>query len=95
MESFTIETDIKYEGYLRRQRSEVERARLSEHRALPAGLRYEEIPGLSREVRQRLAEVEPETLGQAARVPGMTPAAVAILARHLGHGGPAPAMAER
>jgi tRNA uridine 5-carboxymethylaminomethyl modification enzyme len=83
LETFSVETDVKYEGYLRRQESEVVRARKAEHRRIPEHFCYQHIPGLSREVRERLAQVAPETVGQAARIPGMTPAAVAILARCL------------
>ena len=80
----TLETAIKYEGYLRRQASEIERARREERRRIPASFRFEAVPGLSREVVQRLAEVRPDTLGHAIRVPGVTPAAVAVLSAYLG-----------
>jgi tRNA uridine 5-carboxymethylaminomethyl modification enzyme len=86
LEELSVETDIKYEGYLRRQSAEVARTRRAEHRRLPSTLRYDSVPGLSREVRDRLTQIAPETLGQAARVPGVTPAAVAILARFLERG---------
>jgi tRNA uridine 5-carboxymethylaminomethyl modification enzyme len=79
----SLETDFKYEGYLRRQQAQVERSRQQEHRHVPLDMDVDSIPGLSREVRHRLQEVRPETLGQASRIPGMTPAAVAILAGHL------------
>jgi len=80
----SLETTVKYEGYLRRQRSEVERARRDERRRIPAGFAFERVPGLSREVVQRLAQVRPDTLGHALRVPGVTPAAVAVLAAYVG-----------
>jgi tRNA uridine 5-carboxymethylaminomethyl modification enzyme len=86
LEQLSVETDIKYEGYLRRQAAEVLRARRNEERRLPTSFPYETVPGLSREVRQRLSQIAPETLGQASRIPGMTPAAVAILARFLERG---------
>jgi tRNA U34 5-carboxymethylaminomethyl modifying enzyme MnmG/GidA len=86
MEMFSVETDIKYEGYLRRQHADVARARRNEHRHIPPGFAYAGVPGLSREVQERLAHVAPETLGQASRVPGVTPAAVAILARRIERG---------
>jgi tRNA uridine 5-carboxymethylaminomethyl modification enzyme len=76
----SLETDIKYQGYLRRQRSEVDRAARLERRLIPDALAFERIPGLSREVVQRLCEVRPATVGQAGRIPGLTPAAVAVLA---------------
>ncbi len=79
----SIETTLKYDGYLKRQQTEVERARRSERRAVPADFPFERIPGLSNEVVHRLRQVRPETLGQASRIPGVTPAAVAVLSRYL------------
>ena len=79
----TVETEIKYSGYIGQQERQVARLRESEQRTIPAGFRYDHIPGLSREVRQKLDHVRPETLGQAARIPGVTPAAVAILDVYL------------
>ena len=76
----SVETEVKYEGYILRQRREVERTRRDERRRIPEGFPFERVPGLSREALQRLAEVRPETLGQASRIPGVTPAAVAVLA---------------
>jgi tRNA uridine 5-carboxymethylaminomethyl modification enzyme len=81
-----VETELKYDGYLKRQQGEIERARRHERRGIPDGFRYDELPGLSREMIQRLGEIRPSTLGQAQRIPGVTPAAVAILARHLERG---------
>ena len=78
-----VSVRAKYAGYIERQHAEIERQRASEDLQLPAGLDYRAIGGLSNEVRQRLAEVRPATLGQAARVPGVTPAAVSILMIHL------------
>jgi tRNA uridine 5-carboxymethylaminomethyl modification enzyme len=75
----SIETAIKYEGYLRRQESEIARARKDERRRIPAGFPFDRVPGLSREMVQRLGQVRPDTLGQALRIPGVTPAAVAVL----------------
>jgi hypothetical protein len=75
----SIETEVKYEGYLRRQRAEVERHRLAERSPIPGDFRFERVPGLSREVVERLNQARPETLGSASRVPGITPAAVAVL----------------
>jgi tRNA uridine 5-carboxymethylaminomethyl modification enzyme len=79
----TAETIVKYEGYLRRQHLDVERSRLDEKRPIPQGFPYERIPGLSREMIQRFGEVEPRTLGQANRIPGVTPAAVAVVGAYL------------
>jgi tRNA uridine 5-carboxymethylaminomethyl modification enzyme len=80
----SLETTIKYAGYLRREEREVERARRDERRRIPADFPYSRVPGLSREVVQRLVQVRPDTLGHALRVPGVTPAAVAVLAAHVG-----------
>ncbi len=73
----------KYAGYIERQSAEVERQRDSEELRLPADLDYLGMGGLSNEARQRLAEARPDTLGQAARIPGITPAAISILMIHL------------
>ncbi len=74
---------MKYEGYLRRQQSEVERMRRDERRRIPAGFPFHRVPGLTRETVQRLEQVRPDTLGQALRIPGLTPAAVAVLAAYV------------
>jgi tRNA uridine 5-carboxymethylaminomethyl modification enzyme len=79
----SVETELKYEGYLKRQQSEIARSRKYERRAIPDAFQYEGLPGLSREMVQRLEEARPSTLGQAQRIPGVTAAAVAILSRHL------------
>ena len=78
-----IEVCARYAGYLERQEEEIERARRNEETALPADLDYARLGGLSHEVRQRLSEARPATLGQAARIPGVTPAAISILLVHL------------
>jgi tRNA uridine 5-carboxymethylaminomethyl modification enzyme len=80
----SAETTVKYAGYLRRQESEVERARRDERRKIPGGFAFDKVPGLSREVVQRLTQVRPDTLGQALRIPGVTPAAVAVLGAYVG-----------
>jgi tRNA uridine 5-carboxymethylaminomethyl modification enzyme len=79
----TIETEIKYAGYMDQQDKQVQRLRDSEARRVPANLDYAAIPGLSREVRDKFLRVRPETLGQAARIPGVTPAAIAVLDIYL------------
>jgi tRNA uridine 5-carboxymethylaminomethyl modification enzyme len=79
----SIETDFKYEGYLRRQLVEVERQRRQESRRIPETFMFAGVPGLSREMVQRLSERRPATLGQASRIPGVTPAAVAVIAAYL------------
>ncbi|MCU0250988.1 MAG: tRNA uridine-5-carboxymethylaminomethyl(34) synthesis enzyme MnmG [Vicinamibacterales bacterium] len=79
----TAETIVKYDGYLKRQQADIERSRRDESRPIPGGFPYERIPGLSRELLQRFGEVEPSTLGQAGRIPGVTPAAVALVGAYL------------
>jgi tRNA uridine 5-carboxymethylaminomethyl modification enzyme len=83
LDAATLEAELKYRGYLKQQDTELERARSQEARAIPPGFDYAVVAGLSREVVQRLSQIRPGTLGQAARVPGVTPAAVAILAARL------------
>jgi tRNA uridine 5-carboxymethylaminomethyl modification enzyme len=78
-----MEVTAKYAGYIERQQQEVERQVRSESARLPEDLDYGLVPGLSTEVRQRLNEVHPRTLGQAARIPGVTPAAISILLVYL------------
>lgn len=79
----TLETECKYAGYIAQQRRQVQRLRDSEDRRIPGEVRFGTISGLSREVAEKLERVRPETLGQAGRVPGVTPAAVAILETYL------------
>lgn len=87
LDVLSLETDVKFEGYLRRQREQVARAARDEGRSIPRGFEYAGLPGLSREVVHRLSDVRPETLGQAARVPGVTPAAVAVIGGALDRAG--------
>jgi tRNA uridine 5-carboxymethylaminomethyl modification enzyme len=79
----SVETTVKYEGYLRRQEQEIERARRDERRRIPADFPFDRVPGLSREVVQRLSQVRPDTLAHAMRIPGVTPAAVAVLSTYV------------
>lgn len=79
----SVETSVKYEGYLKREESAVARGRREERRVIPDAFDYVGLPGLSREVIERLSHVRPETLGQAGRVPGVTPAALSVLGFHL------------
>ena len=74
---------FKYQGYLKRQEDSVERQRRQEGRGIPAEFGFDGIPGLSREMVERLSTVRPGTLGQASRIPGVTPAAVAVIAAYL------------
>ncbi|HYX74042.1 MAG TPA: tRNA uridine-5-carboxymethylaminomethyl(34) synthesis enzyme MnmG [Steroidobacteraceae bacterium] len=78
-----IEVHARYAGYIERAHEEIARARRNEETRLPSDLDYGRLAGLSHEVRQRLTEARPATLGQAARIPGVTPAAVSILLVHL------------
>jgi len=80
----SVETTVKYDGYLRQEQARAERTRREERRRIPCDFPFGRVPGLSREVVQRLSQVRPETLGQASRIPGMTPAAVAVLGVFLG-----------
>jgi tRNA uridine 5-carboxymethylaminomethyl modification enzyme len=81
--SLDLEVQASYAGYIERAADEIERARRYEDLALPSDLDYSALHALSNEVRQKLAAIRPATLGQAARVPGVTPAAVSILLVHL------------
>jgi tRNA uridine 5-carboxymethylaminomethyl modification enzyme len=78
-----IEVEASYSGYIERAREEIERTRAHEHTRLPADLDYAALAGLSHEVREKLTALRPMTLGQAARISGVTPAAIAILLVHL------------
>jgi len=78
-----VEVQAKYTGYIDRQQDEVERQRRHEDTRLPDNIDYAQVRGLSMEVRQRLQEARPETVGRAARVPGVTPAAISLLLVHL------------
>ncbi len=78
-----IEIDLKYAGYIARQESAVEKLRSKEGKTIPLGMDYQTITGLRAETRQKLAKVRPETLGQAERISGVTPADIALLAVYL------------
>ena len=78
-----VEVRARYAGYIERQQDEIERARRNEEASLPEDLDYTQLAGLSHEVRQKLAQGRPATIGQAGRIPGVTPAAVSILLVHL------------
>jgi len=79
----SVETEFKYAGYLARQHASVQRIQRQEQQRIPQHFRYAGIPGLSHEVVQRLTETQPCTLGQALRVPGVTPAAVAVIDAYM------------
>jgi tRNA uridine 5-carboxymethylaminomethyl modification enzyme len=80
----SVETTVKYAGYLRRQQSEIERSRRDERRRIPPDFPFDRVPGLSREMVQRLSQIRPDTLGHALRIPGVTPAAVAVVGAYIG-----------
>src|SRR5579875_1089346 len=82
-EAAELEIEVKYEGYVRRQAETVERVRRLDETAIPSWLDYASVPGLSTEVRERLSKIRPHSLGQASRMPGITPAAVSLLAVYL------------
>jgi tRNA uridine 5-carboxymethylaminomethyl modification enzyme len=75
----TVETEIKYAGYLDQQRKSIERLKKAEQRAIPEWFDYGKVSGLSREMNEKLQRVRPRTLGQASRIPGVTPAAVSLI----------------
>jgi len=77
------EINAKYAGYLSRQQDEIDKAQKHETTELPVELAYEQVKGLSNEVRQKLSDVRPATIGQAARISGVTPAAISLLLVHL------------
>jgi tRNA uridine 5-carboxymethylaminomethyl modification enzyme len=79
----SVETEIKYAGYLDQQRKAIDKLKKAEQRSIPAGFEYTGISGLSREMQETLSRVRPQTLGQASRIPGVTPAALSLLHVHL------------
>jgi len=82
----TVETETKYSGYILQQERQMERLKHAERRPIPPEFGFAGIPGLSREIRDKLERVRPATLGQAARIPGVTPAAIAVLDVYLSVG---------
>jgi tRNA uridine 5-carboxymethylaminomethyl modification enzyme len=79
----TIATECKYAGYIAQQQKLIARLRDAESRKIPEQFSYAGVPGLSNEASERLGRVRPETLGQASRIPGVTPAAIAVLDVYL------------
>ena len=79
----TIETSIKFEGYLAQQRRQMDQLRQAEGRSIPRDFDYQGMAGLSHELQEKLTKIRPATLGQASRIPGVTPAAVSLLLVHL------------
>jgi tRNA uridine 5-carboxymethylaminomethyl modification enzyme len=83
-----VEIQAKYQGYIARQRGEVARNQQLESTPLPVDLDYKSVRGLSAEVQQKLSRHRPETIGQASRISGVTPAAISLLLVHLKRGNP-------
>ena len=81
--ALAVETEVKYEGYIKRQREEAEKFRRMEKAAIPVGFSYNKVPGISNEIKEKLSEQRPASLGQAGRIPGVTPAAISMLMVHL------------
>ncbi|MBI4475323.1 MAG: FAD-dependent oxidoreductase, partial [Acidobacteria bacterium] len=79
----SLETSIKYEGYLKQQEREVEKLRKAESKRLPQDFDYAHMPGLSREIVEKLTRIRPQSIAQASRIPGITPAAISILLFHV------------
>jgi tRNA uridine 5-carboxymethylaminomethyl modification enzyme len=90
-----VETEIKFAGYLDQQRKSIEKLKKAEQRVIPASFEYAGISGLSREMQETLTRVRPQTLGQASRIPGVTPAAMSLLHVHLEVGERKAALAAR
>ena len=78
-ELLAVETEIKYSGYLDQQRRSIAKLKRAEHRVIPASFCYRGIAGMSREIQEKLDRVRPQTIGQASRIPGVTPAALTLL----------------
>ncbi len=83
LESSRVEIELKFAGYLKRQEEEIQRVKKMENHKIPESINFNEIKGLSTEIKQRLSEVRPDTLAQASRVSGVTPAALSLLAVHM------------
>ena len=75
----SVETEIKYAGYLDQQQRAIDRLKKAEQRRIPDWFNYREVSGLSREMQEKLGNVVPQTLAQASRIPGVTPAAVSLI----------------
>ncbi len=78
-----VEAHVKYEGYIKRQKIDIERLQRNENTPIPQTLNYESVVGFSNEVKQKLSEAKPESLARASRLPGVTPAAISLLMVHL------------
>ena len=78
-----LQTEARYSGYIARQTAEINRTQSQQNLRLPATINYQTVRGLSNEARQKLTETKPQTLGQASRIPGVTPAAISLLLVHI------------
>ncbi|MGH7791591.1 MAG: tRNA uridine-5-carboxymethylaminomethyl(34) synthesis enzyme MnmG, partial [Thermodesulfobacteriota bacterium] len=78
-----VEMEIKYEGYIQKQMEQVDKFKHMENIKIPETFSYESIPGLSREIVQKLSRIRPTSLGQASRISGITPAAISVLMVYL------------
>ena len=78
-----LETEAKYEGYVSKQKREIEKQKTHAETRLPESIDYTRLPGLSNELKQKLTEFAPKTIGHAARIQGITPAALSVLLVHL------------
>ena len=78
-----IEASVKYEGYIKRQKADIEKLQRNENTPIPSSLDYSNVVGLSNEVKQKLTEARPESLARASRLPGITPAAISLLMVHI------------
>lgn len=83
LDLLSLQTEFRFEGYIRREQAAIERRRRCEERAIPDEFEFSGLPGLSREMVERLSETRPATLGQASRIPGVTPAAIALIGAYL------------
>jgi len=92
LDLMSVETEVKYEGYLNQELARIARVRRQGVRKIPQAFPFHTVPGLSAEAVQRLSQIRPETLDRAARIPGVTPAAVAVLGAFLGRLAPATAL---
>jgi tRNA uridine 5-carboxymethylaminomethyl modification enzyme len=82
-----LQSRVRYEGYIVRERERLERLRPLERREIPDSFDYAAVPGLSREVVEKCSRRRPRTVGEASRISGVTPAAVAIISAHVARGG--------
>ena len=78
-----IEASVKYEGYIKRQKTDIERLQRNENTPIPKNIDYKKVVGLSNEVKQKLSEAQPESIARASRLPGITPAAISLLMVHI------------